>query len=180
MHRNKVLNLLNQYPEQDEIKRKFISFVEENDKCFDRENNYGHFTGSGWLVNKNGDKVLLTHHRKLNMWLQPGGHCDGESDVAKVALTEAIEETGIESWKFVDEAIFDIDCHLIPARKTEPEHFHFDIRFVFVCGENEDYIVSEESHDLAWVPIDKLADYTTEESIVRMAQKWQDYSRSLK
>ena len=84
---------MKQYPEQVEVRSKFINFIEEYEDCFDRENEYGHFTGSGWLVNKQGDKVLLTHHRKLNMWLQPGGHCDGESDVAKVALTEAVEET---------------------------------------------------------------------------------------
>ncbi|MCH2206145.1 MAG: NUDIX hydrolase [Lentisphaerales bacterium] len=172
MYRQKLLKLLDEYKEQQFLKKKFVEFIENHTDCFERSNEYGHMTASSWLVNNSGDKVLLTHHRKLDMWLQPGGHCDGDADVASVALKEAQEETGIQDWKFKDRKIFDIDCHVIPARKSEPQHYHFDVRFVMVAQSNENYVVSEESHDLARVPLKSLADYTTEESIVRMAEKW--------
>ena len=173
MHRQQLLNLLSEYNDQSHLKQRFIDFIEKYEDCFSRENTYGHITGSCWLLDRTGEKTLLTHHRKLNMWLQPGGHCDGDSDVTAVSLKEAIEETGIERWDFVDGKIFDIDCHEIPARKDEPGHFHFDIRFAMICGESEKYTVSEESHDLAWVPLQDLQSYTKEESILRMARKWE-------
>jgi|SaaInlStandDraft_1057018.scaffolds.fasta_scaffold144746_1 8-oxo-dGTP pyrophosphatase MutT (NUDIX family) len=173
MHRHDLLKKMNEYKEQTELAQNFVDFIEKYDDCFERSNTYGHITASCWLVDGSGSKVLLTHHRKLNMWLQPGGHCDGESDVLAVALKEAQEETGIQSWKFLDKKIFDIDCHEIPSHKNDPPHYHFDVRFVMVCGEDEGYIVSEESHDLAWVPLTELKEYTTEESILRMAKKWQ-------
>ena len=172
MHRQKLIKLLEAYQEQESLKEIFLNFINKFEDCFHRSNEYGHMTASGWLLDKTGMKVLLTHHRKLDMWLQPGGHCDGESDVFEVALKEAQEETGILDWEAGDKEIFDIDLHIIPARKNESEHYHFDVRFILITKGSETYKVSEESHDLAWVPLDNLAEYTTEESIVRMAKKW--------
>ena len=151
---------------------RLITFVESNTDCFERSLQIGHVTGSAWVVNKAGTHVLLTHHKKLNMWLQLGGHADGNFDILDAALREAVEESGIQALEPVGSEIFDIDIHLIPARKTEPAHNHHDIRFIFHCLENEDYVVSDESHDLAWVEIQRLAEYTNEESMLRMAKKW--------
>lgn len=81
-------------------------------------------------MNAAGTHVLLTHHRKLGAWFQLGGHADGESDVSKVALQEALEESGLQDLELVGEHIFDIDIHLIPARKGDPDHYHFDVRFL--------------------------------------------------
>lgn len=178
MHRQQLIKLLEAYKEQESLKETFLDFINKFEDCFHRSNEYGHMTASGWLVDEGGSKVLLTHHRKLNMWLQPGGHCDGESDVFAVALKEAQEETGILDWQAHGNEIFDIDLHRIPARKNEPEHYHFDVRFVLIASGSEDYTVSEESHDLAWVPLENLSDYTTEESIVRMAKKWLKLKRN--
>jgi len=171
MHRNNLLDLLNSYEGEPEAKNKIIAFVKANSDCFERSNTYGHITSSSWLLSNDLRKVLLTHHRKLDKWLQPGGHCDGESDVPASALREAVEESGIDKWEFLTEEIFDLDVHLIPARKEDPEHFHFDVRFVFRATASEDYIVSEESHDLAWVPLTEVLSYTDEESILRMVEK---------
>lgn len=88
-------------------------------------------TGSAWLLNPDGTKVLLTHHKKLNRWLQFGGHSDGESNTWNVALREVTEESGIQNIQFVSSDIFDVDIHTIPenSKKNEPEHKHYDIRF---------------------------------------------------
>jgi 8-oxo-dGTP pyrophosphatase MutT (NUDIX family) len=86
-------------------------------------------------------------------------------------MDEAVEESGLTSLEVVCEEIFDLDVHGIPARKNEPAHFHYDVRFLFRQTGAEDYIVSEESHDLAWVPMAELESYTSEWSMRRMRDK---------
>ena len=117
-----------------------------------------------------GDRVVLTHHRKLGRWLQPGGHSDGDPDTLAVALREAREESGLDV-RALDDAIFDIDVHRIPARSCEPAHFHFDVRFL-IQAEHDRFRVSEESDALAWVPAVGLGTFTDGESVLRMARKW--------
>ncbi|GGA04309.1 NUDIX hydrolase [Dyella caseinilytica] len=149
-----------------------IAFLDEAEHPFDREHLTGHFTGSAWLVSADGEKVLLTHHRKLNRWLQLGGHADGDSDLAAVALREAHEESGLTGLR-VEPNIFDVDRHWIPERKSEPGHWHHDVRYVVWATLNEAFVVSDESLELAWVSIHQLADAAdTDESLRRMARKW--------
>ncbi len=140
----------------------------------------GHITGSAWLVNSTGEQVLLTHHKKLDRWLQLGGHSDGDANTASVALREAQEESGLavspgyaKADQRLETDIFDVDVHEIPARKNEPAHYHFDIRFVVQSIGHQHYCVSDESHDLAWVNIAEIESFTQEASILRMQQKWQ-------
>ncbi|MEO6687974.1 MAG: NUDIX hydrolase [Dokdonella sp.] len=132
----------------------------------------GHLTGSAWLVSADGQRVLLTHHRKLDRWLQLGGHADGDPDLARVALREAEEESGLADL-IVEPAIFDIDRHSIPARGDEPEHWHYDVRYVVRTTTSETFAVSDESHALAWRDIGELAtDGKVNDSVRRMARKW--------
>lgn len=139
---------------------------------FSRERLAGHFTGSAWLVDRTGTRVLLTHHRKLGRWLQLGGHADGDDDLARVALREAEEESGL-SGLTVEPRLFDLDRHWIPARGDVPAHWHYDARFVVRAGEHEAFVVSEESLDLAWRPIAALVnDADADDSVRRMARKW--------
>ncbi len=146
-------------------------FVLNNEDCFQRSLLIGHVTGSAWILDKNREKTLLTHHRKLNKWLQPGGHADGDNQVSRVAMREALEESGLIDLNLVSNEIFDIDIHLIPARKNEPEHYHYDCRFLIQCIGDETYTVSDESHDLAWIPLVEINKYTDEPSIMRMVEK---------
>lgn len=132
----------------------------------------GHFTGSAWLVDRSGRRVLLTHHRKLGRWLQLGGHADGDVDLARVALREAEEESGLRGLT-VDSGLFDLDRHWIPARGDVPAHWHYDARFVVRAGEDEAFVVSEESLALAWRVVDELVEESeADESVRRMARKW--------
>mgnify|MGYP003634977485 CR=1 FL=1 len=150
---------------------RFRDFVVSHSNCYDRELTVGHITGSGWIVDESGIRTLLTHHRKLNLWLQPGGHADGNDDVMAVAMQECLEETGLRNLSPVSAEIFDLDVHGIPARKDEPSHFHYDVRFLIQQHGEDNYIVSEESHDLAWVAMHSLEDYTDEWSMRRMRDK---------
>ncbi|HEY9541562.1 MAG TPA: NUDIX hydrolase, partial [Luteimonas sp.] len=119
-----------------------------------------------------GQRVLLTHHRKLDRWLQLGGHADGDRDLARSALREAEEESGLSGLRVVP-GIFDLDRHMIPEHKGVPAHWHYDVRYVVVAGRDEDFAVSEESLDLAWRDIAAVAEDTSaDESLRRMAAKW--------
>lgn len=140
---------------------------------FERVHAEGHFTGSAWVVSADGERVLLTHHRKLGLWLQPGGHADGDTDLARVALREAEEETGVPGLRLATREIFDLDRHAIPARRDEPQHLHWDVRYVVRAGADEGFVVSEESHALAWRSVREVAgDAGADASVRRMAQRW--------
>ncbi len=173
-HRQRLLELISQYaerhPDEQAVVDRFSDFVREHERCFERDCWAGHITGSAWLVNSVGTHVLLTHHRKLGAWFQLGGHSDGESNTLLAAMREAEEESGL-SVRALDRQIFDLDVHEIPARQSDPAHYHYDVRFAFEA-EREDFAVSEESLDLAWVEIDNLKALTDEPSMLRMAAKW--------
>lgn len=137
-----------------------------------RERLAGHFTASAFVVDRSGMRTLLTHHRKLGLWLQPGGHADGDSDLQAVALNEAREETGLPDLR-LEPGLFDLDRHCIPEHKGVPAHWHFDARYVVRAGEVETFVVSDESHALAWRDIAALAaDANADASLRRMARKW--------
>lgn len=150
----------------------FLTFAESGPDVFERSRADGHFTASCWLVSLDGQRVLLTHHRKLDRWLQLGGHADGDCELARVALREALEESGLDDLE-VEAPIFDIDAHRIPARGSEPAHVHWDVRFVVRCLGHEAFVVSAESLALAWVPISSVRDDPgADASLRRMAHKW--------
>jgi len=160
------------WPDEAQNARSFAAFLDEAPTVFERIHLEGHFTASSWLVDASGTRVLLTHHRKLERWLQLGGHADGDRDLARVALREAEEESGLTALR-VEAEIFDLDRHWIPERRDVPGHWHWDVRYVVHAEGGEDYLVSEESHDLAWRAIDDvLRDPGSDESMRRMAGKW--------
>lgn len=149
----------------------FVDWLREP-QAFLRSCLAGHFTGSAWLVSRDGQRALLMHHRKLDRWLQPGGHADGDVDLARVALREAEEESGLSDL-IVDPAVFDIDRHRIPARGEEPEHWHYDVRYVVRAVGSEVCVGNAEAFALAWRDIAELAaDASSEVSVRRMAQRW--------
>jgi hypothetical protein len=151
---------------------RFTALLSDAEDPFRRERLAGHFTASAWLVDRTGTRVLLTHHRKLDRWLQLGGHADGVRDFARVALTEAEEESGLTDL-VVEPDIFDLDAHEIPEHKGVPAHVHYDVRFVVRAGGREDFVVSDESHALAWRGIAALVDDAdADPSLRRMALKW--------
>ncbi len=176
MHRQSLLLLLEDYrirhPDEFECVERFMRFVETHPACLERSLSSGHVTASAWLVNQAGTHVLLTHHRKLDLWVQLGGHADGNPDLLAVALEEAREESGLDDLAPVREPIFDVAIHRVPARGAEPAHDHYDIRFALRTSGSEAYTVGRESHDLAWIDIRCLEDLTREGSMLKMARKW--------
>jgi 8-oxo-dGTP pyrophosphatase MutT (NUDIX family) len=159
------------FPEELEVITAFEGFVRAHEQCFERTFAQGHVTGSAWILDQAHGHCLLTHHQKLQRWFQLGGHADGDSNIVRVAMREAQEESGLSSLRLVSTEIFDLDIHLIPERRGEAAHHHFDVRFLFEGDRNEALSVSEESLDLAWVSLADIGDYTDEDSMHRMVQK---------
>jgi 8-oxo-dGTP pyrophosphatase MutT (NUDIX family) len=157
-----------------EIAQRFLDFSRSSPAVYERTHWPGHFTASVWLLDASETRVLLTQHRKLQRWLQLGGHADGDSDLCAVALKEAYEESGLQDLVILPE-IFDLDVHPIPARGADPEHAHWDVRFVVRATGSDRYRVSAESLDLAWVAVRDIASNSAgsfDASLVRMAQRW--------
>jgi 8-oxo-dGTP pyrophosphatase MutT (NUDIX family) len=175
MKRQNLLTQLHRYagndPHEESMRLRIIRFIEQFEDCFERTQLSGHITASALIVNKQRTHTLLTHHHKLEKWLQLGGHSDGDPDPLNVAMREAEEESGLKNVVPVSNSIFDVDVHTIPARKNEPEHFHYDIRFLFEADDTQSLVISEESKDLAWIPLKEIERYTTEESMLRMVRK---------
>lgn len=152
----------------------FMELLDDVEDPFARARLVGHFTASAWLVSRDGLRLLMTHHRKLGLWLQLGGHADGQRDLRAAALREAQEESGLPGLS-VEQEIFDLDRHWIPEHKGVPAHWHYDVRFVVRATAGEAFVVSDESHALAWRGIGELArDPEADASIRRMARKWLD------
>lgn len=164
-----------QHPEQLETAARMTDFIRAHKNCFERSCKPGHITGSAWLTNPGGDKVLLTLHRKLKRWMQTGGHADGDPQPLRVALREAEEESGIPGIAPVHTEIFDIDIHLIPENTTkgEPAHFHYDVRYL-LRAPHEAVSISDESDDLRWWDKEDISARRTEldESVIRMAERY--------
>lgn len=137
---------------------------------YGRSGRHGHFTGSSLVLGIDGQRTLLTHHRKLQRWLQPGGHADGDSDLRRVALREACEETGLPGLR-IEPAIFDLDRHWIPPYREMPGHWHYDVRFLVRATESEAYMVSDESDDLRWWPLADVERGGFDPSLQRMARR---------
>lgn len=152
----------------------FIEFLTMNPNAFERTNK-GHITSSIWIVNAEHTHALLTHHKKFNEWIQLGGHNDGDLNCKAVAVREAFEESGIENLTFLHEHIFDIDIHEIPG----PCAYHYDVRYLLQAPEGSNYKISEESHDLAWVPFEKIKEYVEEPSVFRMNEKFAQHFKKI-
>jgi 8-oxo-dGTP pyrophosphatase MutT (NUDIX family) len=180
MHRQSLLNKLSTYRAADDeeryLQKQVKQFVLDNPDCFERALAAGHITGAAWIVNPLRTHVLLTHHRKLNKWLQPGGHADGDTDIMRVAIREAQEESGIPAFIPLSDEIFDIDIHEIPPHKNIPRHLHYDIRFLLEADMKTEIKASDESHEIRWIHLDRVTEYTRESSILRMLRKTKKWS----
>jgi 8-oxo-dGTP pyrophosphatase MutT (NUDIX family) len=137
-----------------------LSFVAAHPDPFDRRIPEAHLTASAFVLASDGSRVLLLHHRKLDRWLQPGGHAEaGETDGAAIALREAEEETGIADLRLhpVAPRPMDVDVHSIPARGSEPAHLHLDLRYAVIAEKTAALLRSaKEANALRWFGWDEI------------------------
>ncbi len=185
MHRQPIQELIVKFvernPDQTKVAERILQLVSNHEDCFERTCLPGHVTGSAWVVSHDWQRHLLLHHRKLNKWLQPGGHAEGENDIAGVALREATEESGLIDLQFVEAyepaALIDLDVHQIPARHRstgeliDPAHEHHDLRFLIQCPTPQEPILSDESNEVRWLTEAEVRSVTDEPSVLRLLDK---------
>lgn len=178
MHRCDLLEQLARYETRYLDEAAFVQrarqFVATHPDTFFRDHLPAHVSASTWVVNPARTAVLLMHHRKLDCWLQPGGHADGDTDMRAVALKECIEETGVapEHIRLVSDEIFDVDIHATqePHPDAQPHH-HIDVRYLVEIDDNVPVPGNEESFELRWVPVSLVARFNNSRSTLRMVDK---------
>lgn len=178
MDRPRLIEELGAYlpvdPHERRMRDEVIKFVWRWENCASRALPVGHLTGSAWIVDHGLSHALLTHHRRLDLWVQLGGHVENEREMIAASLREAREESGLDDITASGMGIFDLDIHEIPERPGEPRHLHYDIRYLFFADRGKDLTVSDESRALAWVELERVVELTREESVLRMVRKTLD------
>ena len=164
-----VRNALSSSSESDLAREKILEFITEHNDALHRTCVEGHLTGSAMIIESSYDRVLVMLHKKLGIWLQPGGHADGEGYLSNVAVREAYEETGINNLALWTTAI-DCDVHKIPEFGDEKEHFHFDLTYLLLAPEKAVIKRNHESTDMRWVTLEELKALTGEERLQRIAR----------
>lgn len=151
----------------DDDRRRVLELVDAHHGIAERWCRPGHLTGSSFVVDPSRDACLLLFHTKLQRWLQPGGHADGDTNLARVALREAAEETGIDGLRVVVPAI-DVDVHRVAPPKEDP-HLHLDVRYLVLAPAGADPVGNHESEGLRWVTPAELVDFDVDDGLRRMA-----------
>ena len=171
------------WPADHEVASRFTAFIDGHPDCLLRSCAPGHLTGAALVTTPELDRVLLTHHRALDIWVQLGGHADGDGQLHRVARKEAEEESGLKSLIWLAHPLtmraggrpipFDLDIHAIPASPRAAAHLHHDVRFVLVATAaiHEAIVVSEESHDVRWFTLSEARALTSEASMHRQFDK---------
>jgi 8-oxo-dGTP pyrophosphatase MutT (NUDIX family) len=133
--------------------------------------NPGHFTASGFVLSPDGRALLLIHHRKLNRWLQPGGHVErADTDIVSAARRELLEEVGLAQLQLVGDGIFDLDVHTLPPLGRDPAHEHFDVRFLFRAPSFR-LQAGSDARAARWVPLPEINEVESDRSVMRAVDK---------
>lgn len=166
-----AMSIINEAVDVDPVVRsEILAFCRAHPDALHRSCLTGHLTGSALIVDPEMERTLLIHHAKLDRWLQPGGHADGDGDLGRVALREAQEETGIDGLRLITPAI-DLDIHEIPARGSEPAHVHLDVRFIVLAPPNALIDHNDEAIDAQWVAWDEAGAYGVQGELRRLMGK---------
>jgi 8-oxo-dGTP pyrophosphatase MutT (NUDIX family) len=152
-------------PEQ----KRILALLTDYPDALERSCRPGHLTGSALVVDPVDHRILVLYHRKLQRWLQPGGHADGDSDLARVALREAVEETGIAELQVVEPAI-DLDIHVVYPPGESP-HEHHDVRFLVLAPSGSEPVGNHESTALQWISLNELASIDADSGFYRLVAR---------
>ena len=150
------------YNEQEEKdKNTILKYMDAFEDTLTRNNEFGHFTASAWVVNKERTKVLMIYHNIYKSWAWTGGHADGESDLLSVAVREVKEETGVENVKVLDDDIFSLEIVCVNGHvkrgKYVSSHVHLNVTYLLEVDENATLRIKEdENSGVKWVPIDEI------------------------
>ena len=144
-----------------------LRFLEEHDDAFERSNLLAHMTASAWVVNAARDKVLMVYHKLYDSWSWTGGHADGDEDLARVALREVREETGVRSARLVSEEIYSLEVLTVDGHEKRgvyvPSHLHLNVTYLIEADEHDALTVCEaENSGVRWFTLEGALNASTE------------------
>ena len=156
------------YNEQEDVDRKImLKYINDFEDVLTRQNEYGHFTSSAFVLNKERTKILMIYHKIYNSWAWTGGHCDGDSNLLYVAIKEAKEETGIKNVVPITENIYSLELINVEGHEKRGKyvgsHIHLNVTYLLEADEKEEtHIKEDENSGVKWVSIDKVLEVTSE------------------
>ena len=159
------------FNEQEEVdKRIMLKYINDFDDVLTRQNEYGHFTSSAFVLNKERTKMLMIYHNIYKSWTWVGGHSDGDADLLHVAMKEAKEETGIKDIKPILDDIYSLEIITVNGHvkrgKYVGSHVHLNVTYLLEADETEEIkIKKDENSGVKWVPIDKILEVSSEKWI---------------
>lgn len=156
------------YNEQEQVDKKImLDYINDFDDTLTRQNEYGHFTSSAFVINKERTKILMIYHKIYNSWAWVGGHCDGDNDLLYVAIKEAKEETGIKNVLPISNDIYSLEIINVNGHEKRGKyvgsHVHLNVTYLLEADENEEiHIKEDENSGVKWVPINEILEVTSE------------------
>ena len=156
------------YNEQEEVERKImLNYIDDFEDTLTRQNRYGHFTSSAFILNKERTKILMIYHNIYKSWAWVGGHSDGDSDLLYVAMKEAKEETGIKNVLPISKDIYSLEIINVNGHEKREKyvgsHLHLNVTYLLEADENEEiHIKEDENSGVKWIPINKILEASSE------------------
>lgn len=177
----------NQQEEKD--KQTMLKYIDTFDDVLTRNNEFGHFTASSWVVNKEKTKVLMIYHNLYKSWAWTGGHADGERDLLSTAIRELKEETGVKNVKILNDNIFSLEIICVNGHikrgKYVSSHVHLNVTYLLEVDENEVlHIKEDENSGVKWIYIEDVEKVVKEKWVAeniykKINQKLEKYRRNI-
>lgn len=146
-----------------------LDFLRKNSDAFSRENSIAHMTASAWVVNPARTRVLMVYHKIYDSWSWTGGHADGDEDLARVALREVREETGVQSARLLSGDIFSLESLTVDGHekrgKYVSSHLHLNVTYLLEADDADPLTVCEEENSgVRW--------FTLDEALLASSEPW--------